>query len=563
MIVYNCPMMPFEFFKTLEVPYRRIKESGCEFDRLSPNLCSFCKRSISLIDKDDVLVWVDSCDSSRRAADFLKKTNKVFELHIPVVSDEGAVLKLADELRALWQFLNSIYGERSYEKLTQTHREIQRDLQLLGKFMDEDLKEAVQVYERITNEKWVASIQGSNTKVLVIGAPVDEKICKIIEKNNGFVLNATCSGPFALLSEIVDTGDPFKNIAHRILHRDLMCMRAANQRRLSTLIETLKPDLIVLHTVKFCDFYSFDERELKQLGVPFVAIENDLTSSSNAQIETRIQALMELAKDHKSNNNGEYELFAGIDSGSTTTKIAVIDQKAVLLYQKVTKTGAYPALTAKRLYEEMLKDSKIPAEKVYLVATGYGRASLNFANEQVTEITCHAKGVQYFFPSVRTIIDIGGQDSKVIKVDNGQVVEFVMNDKCAAGTGRFLEVMANVLDVPLQKIGRLSLNHRNEIDISSVCTVFAESEVVSLRAMGHTREDILYAIHRAIARRIGSMYDRIKGAPPVILTGGVALNEGLKAALEALLKVPTEVPTQPVITGALGAAVIGLLKNRR
>ncbi|MFN4191073.1 MAG: acyl-CoA dehydratase activase, partial [Pseudothermotoga sp.] len=152
-------------------------------------------------------------------------------------------------------------------------------------------------------------------------------------------------------------------------------------------------------------------------------------------------------------------------------------------------------------------------------------------------------------------------DSKVIKIEDGKVIEFAMNDKCAAGTGRFLEVMADVLDVPLQKIGGLSLQHSKEIDISSVCTVFAESEVVSLRASGHKREDILYAIHKAIAKRIGAMYERVKGEPPVVLTGGVALNEGVKRALEKVLDIQITIPPEPILTGALGAAVMGYQKK--
>ncbi len=561
MIVYNCPMVPFEFFQALGVLYRRVENTGCEFDKLNPNICSFCRKSVLSVNRDDVLVWVDSCDSSRRAADFLKQTNRVFELHIPVFSDDQAILKLSDDLKALWQFLKSVYGDVSDEKLFRAHKTIQEQVNLLEKALTEDLKQAQRLYEQITGQKWIGSTKLNANPVLILGAPIDENMVKIVEENNGYVINATCSGAYSMISKTLDSEDVFKNIAYRILNKKLMCMRST-QRNISDLIQLTKPSAIVLHTIKFCDFYHFDERLLQKTGIPFVVIENDLTSFSNAQIKTRIQALMELSADRKNSLSKTYELFVGIDSGSTTTKIAVLDKNSKLLYKNVVKTGAYPVMTAKKLYDQVIEKFKINSKEIYLVSTGYGRNILDFANEQVTEITCHAKGVHFFMPMAKTIIDIGGQDSKVIKVEDGQVVEFVMNDKCAAGTGRFLEVMANVLETPLEKIGELSLRHSSEIDISSVCTVFAESEVVSLRASGYSREDILYAIHKAIAKRISTMYQRVKGLEPVVLTGGVALNRGLKAALEKTIGVKIEVPPEPVLTGAIGAAVIGYQRSQ-
>lgn len=557
MIVYNCPMVPFEFFKALGVQFRRIKNFGCEFDKLNPNVCSFCRRSILSVDKDDIVIWVDSCDSARRTADFLKQTNKVFELHIPVISTQQAILKLSNDLSLLWQSLKSIFGDVDDEKLFHTQKTFEQQLKLLAKALPEDLRTAKELYEEMIAEKWIGSTQLKDKAVLVIGAPIDEDLVKIIEQSGGSVINATCSGPYSMISNTVDSSDIFKSIAHRILNKKLMCMRFALQRNFSDLIDITKPSAIVLHTIKFCDFYSFDEKEIRKTKIPFVTIENDMTSQANAQIKTRVQALMEFSMNKRSDSEKMFDLFIGIDSGSTTTKIVVLNTEKKILYKSIVKTGAYPAITAKRLYEEVIEKFKTPREKIYLVCTGYGRTVLDFADEQITEITCHAKGVHFLMPEIRTIIDIGGQDSKVIKVENGQVVEFVMNDKCAAGTGRFLEVMANVLDVPLQKIGDLSLKHTKEIDISSVCTVFAESEVVSLRASGHKREDILYAIHKAIAKRISTMYERVKGTQPVVLTGGVALNEGVRAALERILDVQIKIPSEPVLTGALGAAVIG------
>ncbi|WP_041082583.1 acyl-CoA dehydratase activase [Thermotoga profunda] len=561
MIVYNCPMVPFEFFKALGVPFKRIKNLGCEFNELNSNICSFCRKSVLSVDKDDIVVWIDSCDSARRTADFLKQTNKVFELHIPTVSDQQAVLRLSKDLKALWQSLKSIFGDVSDERLFRAQKNFEEQMKLLERALSGDSKEIKELYEKMTGERWIGSTQSKGKSILVLGAPIDQNLVQIIEENGGNVINATCSGVYSIISNTLNSDDVFRNIAYRILNRKIMCMRSAPQRDLSDLIDKIKPSAIVLHTIKFCDFYNFDEREIRKTKIPFVVIENDLTALSNAQIKTRIQALMELLTHRENAFKREFDLFVGIDSGSTTTKISVINTEEKLLYKNIVKTGAYPVATAKKLFEEVIEKFKVPREKIYLVCTGYGRATLDFAHEQITEITCHARGVHFLIPEVRTIIDIGGQDSKVIKVENGQVVEFVMNDKCAAGTGRFLEVMANVLDVPLQKIGKLSLEYTKEIDISSVCTVFAESEVVSLRASGHKREDILYAIHKAIARRISAMYERVKGTQPVILTGGVALNEGVKKALERILGIQIQIPPEPVLTGALGAAVIGHQKN--
>ncbi|MFN3283710.1 MAG: acyl-CoA dehydratase activase [Pseudothermotoga sp.] len=561
MIVYNCPMVPFEFFVALGVPFKRVENLGCEFDRLNPNICSLCRRSVLSVHSDDVVIWVDSCDSARRTADFLKQTNKIFELHIPVISTPEAVTKLSNDLKTLWQFLKSIFGEVSDQKLSQVQKIFEKQLQLLEKALSEDLSEAKDLYEKITKQKWIGSTQLKDKVVLVLGAPIEQDLVQIIEESGGSVINATCSGGYSMISSLSDESHIFRRIAYRILNRKLMCMRFAPKRNLSDLINMTKPSMIVLHTIKFCDFYNFDEKELRKIKMPFVVIENDMTPQLNAQIKTRIQALMEFSINKGNGCEKMFHLFVGIDSGSTTTKIAVIDAEKRLVYKNVVKTGAYPAVTAKKLYDDVVEKFKTPRERIYLVCTGYGRTALDFANEKITEITCHAKGVHFLMPKVRTIIDIGGQDSKVIKIEDGKVVEFAMNDKCAAGTGRFLEVMADVLDVPLQKIGGLSLQHSREIDISSVCTVFAESEVVSLRASGHKREDILYAIHKAIAKRIGAMYERVKGAPPVVLTGGVALNEGVKEALEKVLDIQITIPPEPILTGALGAAVMGYQKE--
>jgi predicted CoA-substrate-specific enzyme activase len=198
-----------------------------------------------------------------------------------------------------------------------------------------------------------------------------------------------------------------------------------------------------------------------------------------------------------------------------------------------------------------------------MVATGYGRHAADFAGEKVTEITCHARGAHFVRPEARTVIDLGGQDSKAIAIDEkGKVRDFVMNDKCSAGTGRFLEVMAAALEIELDDLGRISLESESPASISSVCTVFAESEVVSRVAEGVNKVDIVAGIHQAIASRIYAMAVRIPVEERIVMTGGVALNVGVVRALEGRFKTDIIVPEMPQHMGALGAALIAAERVR-
>jgi predicted CoA-substrate-specific enzyme activase len=193
----------------------------------------------------------------------------------------------------------------------------------------------------------------------------------------------------------------------------------------------------------------------------------------------------------------------------------------------------------------------------FIISTGYGRKGVAFANKTSSEIICHAKGVNLLIPRARTVIDIGGQDSKVIGVrGNGTVTDFVMNDKCAAGTGRFLEVMAGVLGLDIEEMGPISLTSREPCLISSTCTIFAETEMVSLRADGRTREDLVAGIHRAVASRVSVMGRTVGYNEEVVFTGGVAKNIGVKESLESIIGLPIIIPEEPQIIGALGAALL-------
>ncbi|KYH32760.1 acyl-CoA dehydratase activase [Neomoorella mulderi] len=248
---------------------------------------------------------------------------------------------------------------------------------------------------------------------------------------------------------------------------------------------------------------------------------------------------------------------AGLDLGSLTTK-AVVIRDGVIAGSVVMKSGVQSEDIAWRALKAALDQAGIGEEQVDgIVATGYGRVRVPFAHHKVTEITCHARGIYHLWPEVATVIDIGGQDSKVILLDRGgKVRDFVMNEKCAAGTGRFLEVMARSLEVNVEEMGELSLAAPRGASISSMCTVFAESEVVSLVAEGRPVAEIIRGLHEAVAQRVAAMASRVGWEEPVAMTGGVAKNRGVVKSLEDNLGTAIRVPPDPQIIGALGAALL-------
>jgi len=250
------------------------------------------------------------------------------------------------------------------------------------------------------------------------------------------------------------------------------------------------------------------------------------------------------------------EYFAGVDIGSTMTKVVLMTEE--IIASVTGPTDPEHRKLANKVMEEVLAKAGLPFDEItYVVATGYGRINVPFADKQITEISCHARGITSLLPTARTVIDIGGQDSKGIKLSDGRVKNFVMNDKCAAGTGRFLEVIAEALGVKLDDIGRLSLAAKNDVPISNMCTVFAEQEVVGKLTEGVPVEDLLAGLHKAISTRILGMVNRLKIERDVVVTGGGAKNIGLVKALEAKLGFPVLLPPEPLLTGAIGAALLG------
>lgn len=248
---------------------------------------------------------------------------------------------------------------------------------------------------------------------------------------------------------------------------------------------------------------------------------------------------------------------AGVDVGSTQTKAIVMNLQKNIVARALIRTGANVIKAAEKSYQQALEEFGINADEVqYVVGTGYGRYKVTFGHAQITEISCHAKGSVYLFPGTRTVVDIGGQDTKGMRIDErGEVLDFCMNDKCAAGTGRFLEASAEVMGLTLQDIGPISMQSNQGVKMTNVCTVFVESEIMSHLAWGRKREDILKGVHHSIATRAAGLLRRVGIEDQITFTGGVSRNVGMVNALEQVLKHPINTSEESQFTGAIGAAL--------
>lgn len=251
---------------------------------------------------------------------------------------------------------------------------------------------------------------------------------------------------------------------------------------------------------------------------------------------------------------------AGVDVGSTQTKAIIINEDREIVGRSLIDTGANVVAAAENAYNEALRNSDIQEEEVeYVIGTGYGRYRVTFGNTQVTEISCHARGASHMFPNTKTVLDMGGQDTKAIRVSpNGEVLDFCMNDKCAAGTGRFLGAAAAALDIPLSELGNVAMQSERPVKISTTCTVFAESEVLSWLGKGKKIEDILWGVHLSIASRSVGLLRRVGIEDELTFTGGVTKNAGVIKALEQAIGLKLNISDESHYIGALGAALFAL-----
>ncbi|MCH3955619.1 MAG: acyl-CoA dehydratase activase [Eubacterium sp.] len=556
MIGYTCKYTPVELLAAFGAEPVLINEEAEDFeyaqDLMHMNMCGSIKALIESVHRHHLpeLILVNCCDGTRRAADVLKdRTDFLFLMDIPHAVNSCSRQHLVSELKRLCS---------AYQKYSRRAFSLERFLSsfsvpedapsspyigVLGARVGEGLKEQLSDLVPLpVQDLTCCSIRG-------LQLPDEKTIArwkKAAEEN---------TEDSSWFDELLDW------YAEELL-RQIPCMRMEDITGRKALINDPYLKGIIYHTVKFCDYYGFEyERLRKSVSIPMTKIETDFTMQSEGQLSTRIGGFVEsmgLRKERKikgMNQEGKY--FAGIDSGSTTTNIAVLDQDGKLLDSAIVRTGAKAQKGAQKALDSLKKVN--PDDIALIFATGYGRMNISFADDNITEITCHARGARHIHPGVHTIIDIGGQDNKAIRLDDkGDVVNFAMNDKCAAGTGRFLENMAKVLEISLDEISTAGLDWKEDLTISSMCTVFAESEVVSLIADNKQIPDIVHGLDKSVAAKTMTLVHRTGGKGPYMMTGGGARNVGVVRCIEDLVGEKIYVPENPDLCGAIGAALFAM-----
>ena len=563
MIYYSCSYIPMEVLLGSDSEFHRITSvAPVSCHELGCNLCGYAKTVYEKgmeLSSGDYLLIADSCDAMRRIGDLLSELSsaRVFILRLPWKRDADAVEFLSGEIGDLTTFL-----ENSGVAVN-LHTGIGR----FNDLVDHVLTNEIRVEGADLSRLYLSALDGNKAKIdsnLVSRGPrkriaLSGGVTDIgafdnaVEKAGGIMVsNDTCLGRRPFSSKTADNIEPLTAIAERLLKWRSPCARFSET--ISASDESA--DATVFVVPKFCDFFDFVR---PRDNMKTYRVELDFPLNSDGQLTTRIGALME-KNDSRSvlhSEEGTTVIYAGVDSGSTTTNGVLIDGKGRIIFSKTVKTGIRASNTAEGLMQEMTEFSRKNGNQIgKCISTGYGRLLVSSASDKITEISCHARGVFELFPEARGIIDIGGQDSKVIRLNSvGNVEDFAMNDKCAAGTGRFLEVMASALEMDTEKMSSLARKSKKNISISSVCTVFAESEVVSLIGTGERIEDISAGLFKAIAKRVGAMYSRLGSPTPLVFTGGVARNAGVVEAMKMLFKTEILIPDVPDIMGAYGAAL--------
>ena len=555
MIGYICKYAPIEVLESMGAKMERIEPDVTNFSqaeiRMHPNICSFAKGVLETVMEKDYegIILTTCCDSIRRLYDVLKEEfpdKFIYMLDTPRLVKEVGVDLYEQRIRAMI---------RAYEEFS-------------GKSFDEKV---FLEYLKGKEEPQQNGVKDRSLNIGILGARANENIGKILEQRGANVaFDLPCTGVGSRL--FWDENEPLKEYARGLLSQ-FPCMRMEQAANRDELIRRYADsvDGIIYHTVQFCDNYAYEYAWLKDwLKKPLLLLETDYTKQSYGQILTRIEAFLEsLQKENMQKKGrkpakkmeGKNRMYVlGIDSGSTSTNAVIMDQDRKMKAFSVVRTGAKSGESAEKVLEDVLEKAGLSREDIsWIVSTGYGRVSIPFADENVTEISCHGKGAHYFNPQIRTILDIGGQDSKAIKLsENGEVKDFVMNDKCAAGTGRFLEMIARTLEVSLDELGTIALTSTEEIEITSMCSVFAESEVISLIANNKEKNDISNGVCNAIAGKAYGLLRRVGLEPGFMMTGGVAKNPGVVRAVEKKLGEKLYICEEPEIVGATGAALYAL-----
>ena len=552
MLGYICKYAPVEIFQSMGAKTESIEPDVTSFNqaetRMHPNICSFAKGVLEdVVSKDyEGVILTTCCDSIRRLYDVLKAEfpdRFIYMLDTPRTTKEMGVALYLSRIK------NMI---KAYEEFS-------------GKIFDE--------YAFLNHLKSVENSRRLNVKpdavnVGIVGARANSTITEILKENGvNAAFDLTCTGLDRKI--LIDEDNILEEYARGLLSQ-FPCMRMEQAAGRDELIGRYagSVDGIIYHTVQFCDNYAYEYAWLKNiLDRPMLLLETDYTRQSYGQVKTRIEAFIESlsagrTKPEVKRKVDEKVYVMGIDSGSTSTNAVIMDSDRNIKAFSVVRTGAKSGVSADRVLKETLEKAGLKRNDLtWIVSTGYGRVSIEFADETVTEISCHGKGAHYFNPKIRTILDIGGQDSKAIKLSpEGDVTDFVMNDKCAAGTGRFLEMIARTLEVSLDELGAIALTSKEKIEISSMCSVFAESEVISLIANNKEKADIADGVCHAIANKASGLLKRVGMEPDFMMTGGVAKNPGVVRAVEEKIGAKLFIADEPEIVGAAGAALYALEK---
>lgn len=553
MLGYICKYAPIEVFQSMSVEMKRIEPEVTNFTqadmKMHPNICSFAKGVLEDVLAGDYegVILTTCCDSIRRLYDVLTEElpdKFIYILDTPRITKDAGIMLYE---KRIWKMI------RAYEAFSGKH------------FEEEKLAELLKTRQK----EQAISLKEHTLNIGIVGARANENIARILEEKGANVaFDITCTGlrrKYLLEPDYVMTGYT------RGLLSQFPCMRMEAAAGRDELIEKYarSVDGIIYHTVQFCDNYSYEYAWLKKvLPGPMLQLETDYTKQSYGQVLTRIEAFLESLDSGKEKRRpapkGEKKdmYVMGIDSGSTSTNAVIMDGERKIVASAVVRTGAKSGESAQKILGEILGKAGLAREEIaWIVSTGYGRVSIDFADENVTEISCHGRGAHYFNPKVRTILDIGGQDSKAIHLSEaGEVTDFVMNDKCAAGTGRFLEMIARTLEIDVDELGPVALRSTEDIEITSMCSVFAESEVISLIANNKEKADIANGVCRAIAGKAYSLLKRVGMEETFMMTGGVAKNPGVVRAVEEKIQSRLYICPEPEIVGAAGAALYALDK---
>ena len=553
MLGYICKYAPVEIFESMGTEMKRIEPDVTNFNqaeiRMHPNICSFAKGVLEEVMSGEYegIILTTCCDSIRRLYDVLKgefPDKFIYMLDTPRITKEAGIRlydqRIRDMIREYEKFSGKIFSGKEFSAYLKTKQEEQQ-----------------------------LSVKSGALNIGIIGARANDSIKKILgQRSANVAFDLTCTGLGRKI--IVEEENVLEGYARGLLSQ-FPCMRMEQASNRDELIRRFagSVDGVIYHTVQFCDNYAYEYAWLKSwLDRPMLLLETDYTRQSEGQVRTRIEAFLESlspekpGREKKRREDGTMYVM-GIDSGSTSTNAVIMDQDRKIRAFSVVRTGAKSGVSAEKALNDVLEKAGLKQEDIsWIVSTGYGRVSITFADENVTEISCHGKGAHYFNPDVRTILDIGGQDSKAIHLnENGEVTDFVMNDKCAAGTGRFLEMIARTLEVSLDELGAIALTSKEKIEITSMCSVFAESEVISLIANNKEKADIADGVCHAISNKAFGLMRRVGMEPGFMMTGGVAKNPGVVRAVEEKIGGKLYICEEPEIVGAAGAALYALEKQ--